>query len=106
MPGARLDGPDGELIPLDKQDRTLWDRNAISEGVALVTDTFSRGSIGAYQLQAAIAAVHNEATRPQDTTGRRSGVVRLAQAHDRQSDGDAITQSRGDGARPSTDSSC
>lgn len=64
---AARTGPDGELIPLDKQDRTLWDRNAISEGVALVTDTFSRGSIGAYQLQAAIAAVHNEATRPQDT---------------------------------------
>jgi predicted RNA polymerase sigma factor len=64
---AARTGPDGELIPLDKQDRTLWDRNAISEGVALVTDTLSRGSIGAYQLQAAIAAVHNEATRPQDT---------------------------------------
>jgi predicted RNA polymerase sigma factor len=44
-------GPDGELIPLDKQDRTLWDRNAISEGIALVTKALSRGSIGAYQLQ-------------------------------------------------------
>ena len=64
---AARTGPDGELIPLDKQDRTLWDRNAISEGVALVTDTLSRGSIGAYQLQAAIAAVHDEAMRPEDT---------------------------------------
>jgi RNA polymerase sigma factor (sigma-70 family) len=60
-------GPDGELIPLVQQDRTLWDRKAISEGIALVTDTLSRGSIGAYQLQAAIGAVHDEATRAQDT---------------------------------------
>lgn len=60
-------GPDGELIPLDKQDRTLWDRKAIAEGIALVTDTLSRGSIGPYQLQAAIAAVHDEAARAEDT---------------------------------------
>ena len=60
-------GPDGELIPLDKQDRGLWDRRAIDEGVALVSATLSRGSIGAYQLQAAIAAVHDEAARAEDT---------------------------------------
>jgi RNA polymerase sigma factor (sigma-70 family) len=60
-------GPDGELIPLDKQDRGLWDRGAIEEGVALVSATLSRGSIGAYQLQAAIAAVHDEAARADDT---------------------------------------
>src|SRR6185503_7033378 len=60
-------GPDGELIPLTEQDRTLWDRNAISEGIALITGTLSRGSIGAYQLQAAIAAVHDEAARAEDT---------------------------------------
>jgi RNA polymerase sigma factor (sigma-70 family) len=60
-------GPDGELIPLMEQDRTLWDRNAISEGIALITSTLSRGSIGAYQLQAAIAAVHDEAARAEDT---------------------------------------
>jgi RNA polymerase sigma factor (sigma-70 family) len=60
-------GPDGELIPLTEQDRTLWDRNAIAEGVALITDTLSRGSIGAYQLQAAVAAVHDEAVRAEDT---------------------------------------
>jgi RNA polymerase sigma factor (sigma-70 family) len=63
---ARTD-PDGELIPLTKQDRTLWDRNGISEGIALITDSLSRGSIGAYQLQAAIAAVHDEAARAEDT---------------------------------------
>jgi RNA polymerase sigma factor (sigma-70 family) len=60
-------GRDGELIPLAEQDRTLWDREAIAEGVALITGTLSRGSIGAYQLQAAIAAVHDEAERSQDT---------------------------------------
>ena len=60
-------GPDGELIPLMEQDRTLWDRQAISEGIALISDTLSRGSIGAYQLQAAVAAVHDEAARAEDT---------------------------------------
>jgi RNA polymerase sigma factor (sigma-70 family) len=60
-------GADGELIPLAEQDRTLWDRDAIAEGVALITRTLSRGSIGVYQLQAAIAAVHDEAARAEDT---------------------------------------
>jgi RNA polymerase sigma factor (sigma-70 family) len=60
-------GPDGELIPLTEQDRTLWDAEAIAEGIALVTATLSRGSVGAYQLQAAIAAIHDEAARPEDT---------------------------------------
>ncbi|HWO14376.1 MAG TPA: DUF6596 domain-containing protein, partial [Polyangiaceae bacterium] len=64
--GART-GPDGELVPLDEQDRTRWDRDAITEGVALVSDALSRGAVGAYQLQAAIAAVHDEAARPEDT---------------------------------------
>ncbi len=60
-------GPDGELIPLTKQDRTLWDQAEISEGIALLTAALSKGSIGAYQLQAAIAAVHDEAARADDT---------------------------------------
>jgi predicted RNA polymerase sigma factor len=60
-------GPDGELIPLDKQDRSLWDQKAISDGVALVSGALSKGSIGCYQLQAAIAAVHDEAARAEDT---------------------------------------
>jgi RNA polymerase sigma factor (sigma-70 family) len=57
----------GELIPLDEQDRSLWDQKAIAEGVALITATLSRGSVGEYQLQAAIAAVHDEAPRAEDT---------------------------------------
>jgi len=64
---AARTGPDGELIPLAEQDRALWDRDAISEGTALITATLSGGSIGAYQLQAAIAALHDEAPRAADT---------------------------------------
>ncbi len=64
---AARTGPDGELIPLTKQDRTLWDQKEISEGIALITAALSKGSIGAYQLQAAIAAVHDEAARAEDT---------------------------------------
>jgi RNA polymerase sigma factor (sigma-70 family) len=64
---AARTGPNGELIPLDEQDRALWSQELIAEGVALVSDTLSRGSVGAYQLQAAIAAVHDEAARAEDT---------------------------------------
>ena len=64
---AARTGPGGELIPLTQQDRTLWDRNQIAEGVALITAALSKGSVGEYQLQAAIAAVHDEAERPEDT---------------------------------------
>jgi RNA polymerase sigma factor (sigma-70 family) len=53
--------PDGSLVPLSEQDRTLWDAEAIAEGVALVTGALSSGPVGPYQLQAAIAAVHDEA---------------------------------------------
>lgn len=60
-------GPEGELIPLDEQVRARWDRPAIDEGVALVTQALSRGRVGAYQLQAAIAALHDEALRAEDT---------------------------------------
>ena len=64
---AARTGPDGELIPLAAQDRSLWNREFISEGTALITATLSRGSIGAYQLQAAIAALHGEAARAEET---------------------------------------
>jgi len=64
---AARTGPAGELIPLDQQDRTMWDKVAITEGVALITATLSRGSVGPYQLQAAIAAVHDEAASAEDT---------------------------------------
>ena len=60
-------GPEGELIPLDEQDRSLWDRQLIAEGVALLTAALPKGSVGPYQLQAAIAAVHDEAPRSEET---------------------------------------
>jgi RNA polymerase sigma factor (sigma-70 family) len=60
-------GPHGELIPLAQQDRTLWDHQQIAEGVALLSTALPKGSVGPYQLQAAIAAVHDEAKRVDDT---------------------------------------
>jgi RNA polymerase sigma factor (sigma-70 family) len=60
-------GPGGELVPLTKQDRSQWDRDEIAEGIALLTATLTKGSVGPYQLQAAIAAVHDEAARAEDT---------------------------------------
>jgi RNA polymerase sigma factor (sigma-70 family) len=59
--------PDGDLIPLAQQDRTLWDPRQIAEGIALLTATLPKGSVGPYQLQAAIAAVHDEATHAEAT---------------------------------------
>ncbi len=64
---AARTGPDEELIPLDKQDRSLWDRVEISEGIELLTAALAKGAVGLYQLQAAIAAVHDEAERAEDT---------------------------------------
>ncbi|HEX6013665.1 MAG TPA: sigma-70 family RNA polymerase sigma factor [Geminicoccaceae bacterium] len=59
--------PDGSLVPLSEQDRTLWNADAIAEGVALVTRALSTGPLGPYQLQAAIAAVHDEAPTAEAT---------------------------------------
>jgi predicted RNA polymerase sigma factor len=58
---AARTGPRGELIPLTEQDRSRWDRMAIAEGAALVSAALGTGAIGEYQLQAAIAALHDEA---------------------------------------------
>jgi predicted RNA polymerase sigma factor len=59
--------PDGALVPLAEQDRSRWDAGAIREGVALVEQTLASARLGPYQLQAAIAAVHAEAPRAEDT---------------------------------------
>jgi predicted RNA polymerase sigma factor len=64
---AARTGASGELIPLDEQDRSLWDRRLIAEGIALVSEALSMGAVGSYQLQAAVAAVHDEAARVEDT---------------------------------------
>ncbi|MYZ38864.1 MULTISPECIES: sigma-70 family RNA polymerase sigma factor [unclassified Streptomyces] len=64
---AARTGPDGELIPLAEQDRDRWDDRAIEEGTALITATLPKGPLGPYQVQAAIAAVHDEAGTAEDT---------------------------------------
>ncbi len=60
-------GPDGALIPMAQQDRARWNSAYIQEGVALVTAALPRGAVGPYQIQAAIAAVHDEAPTAQAT---------------------------------------
>jgi RNA polymerase sigma factor (sigma-70 family) len=60
-------GLDGTLVPMSDQDRTLWDSEAIAEGVALITGALPRGPTGPYQLQAAIAAIHDEAPSAEAT---------------------------------------
>jgi RNA polymerase sigma factor (sigma-70 family) len=64
---AARSGPVGEIIPLDEQDRSLWNQEAIAEGVRLVTEAMTRGAAGSYVLQAAIAAVHDEAASAETT---------------------------------------
>ncbi|WP_279580931.1 sigma-70 family RNA polymerase sigma factor [Fodinicola feengrottensis] len=59
--------PDGTLVPLAEQDRGRWNADAIKEGVDLLTRTLTAAPLGPYQLQAAIAAVHDEAGTAQDT---------------------------------------
>jgi predicted RNA polymerase sigma factor len=54
-------GAGGELIPLAEQDRTLWDRRLIIEGIGLITQALRQGELGEYQVQAAIAALHDQA---------------------------------------------
>lgn len=68
---AARSGPGGTLVPLTEQDRTRWDRAAIAEGTALVTDALTWSPPGPYQLQAAIAAVHAEAEHADDTDWRQ-----------------------------------
>jgi predicted RNA polymerase sigma factor len=67
---AARTGPDGSLIPLSDQDRALWDRDAIAEGIALIAPVLASGPVGPFQLQAAIAAVHAEAPSTAETDWR------------------------------------
>ena len=91
---------DRELIPLAAS-RSLWDHQQIAEGVALLSATLPRGSVGPYQLQAAIAAVHDEAARADETDWPQIlATLRDAQAHVRQPGGRDEPRNRGgDGAR-------
>lgn len=64
---AARSGKMGELIPLDEQDRDLWNREQIIEGVGLISEAMAKGSVGPYQIQAAIAAIHDEAATSEQT---------------------------------------
>jgi RNA polymerase sigma factor (sigma-70 family) len=66
---------DGSLVPLAEQDRALWDRAAIEEGTALVSEALVHTPLGPYQLQAAIAAVHDEARSAGDTDWRQIAAL-------------------------------
>lgn len=81
--------PNGDLVPLADQDRGRWNRRAITEGVSLVTAALSHNPIGPYQLQAAIAAVHAEATDVTDTDWPQ--ILALYDLLDRISDNPVIT---------------
>ncbi len=61
------EGADGSMVRLEDQDRSLWDAARITEGAALVARSLAMGRVGQYQLQAAIAAVHDEAAAASDT---------------------------------------
>ena len=84
--------PDGALVPLAEQDRGRWNQEFIREGVALVTDALSRAPLGPYQLQAAIAAVHDEAARADDTDWPQ--ILALYELLERISPGPMVTLNR------------
>ncbi len=88
---ARSDG-EGRLVRLADQDRELWDRRAIDEGVSLITRTLPTATLGPYQLQAAIAAVHDEAARAEDTDWRQ--ILALYELLDRIAPGPVVTLNR------------
>ncbi|GAA3799111.1 RNA polymerase sigma factor [Amycolatopsis tucumanensis] len=78
---AARTGPGGALVPLAEQDRSRWDRAMIDEGTALVTRALTTAPVGPYQLQAAIAAVHGQAARAEDTDWREiAGLYELLAA--------------------------
>jgi RNA polymerase sigma-70 factor (ECF subfamily) len=71
---ARLTA-DGDLVPLEEQDRSLWDRAQIDEGVTLLDSALARGTPGPYQTQAAIAALHSSAASAADTDWRQIAAL-------------------------------
>jgi RNA polymerase sigma factor (sigma-70 family) len=83
---------DGTLVPLAEQRRELWDAEQIAEGVALLTQTLGRGPAGPYQLQAAIAAVHDEAASDAETDWPQ--ILALYSVLDHVSPGPVVTLNR------------
>ena len=89
---AARTGASGELIPLDEQDRTRWHQPMITEGVALLSAALSGGSVGVYQLQAAIAAVHDQAPRVEDTDWPQ--ILAIYELLERMSDNPMVSLNR------------
>jgi RNA polymerase sigma factor (sigma-70 family) len=83
---------DGSLIPLDEQQRDLWNTAQVEEGVALLSRTLGRAPIGPYQLQAAIAALHDEASTAGETDW--SQILALYEVLERVSPGPVVTLNR------------
>jgi RNA polymerase sigma-70 factor (ECF subfamily) len=88
---ARLDA-DGNIVLLDDQDRGLWNRTLIDEGLALIEKALRHRRPGPYQIQAAIAAVHNRAARPEDTDWNE--IERLYGALERHQPSPVVTLNR------------
>ena len=84
--------PDGSLVPLDAQDRSRWNTGQITEGVELVSATLGRGPIGPYQIQAAIAALHDEAASDAATDWPQ--IRALYEVLERLSPGPVVTLNR------------
>ncbi|SMD24079.1 RNA polymerase sigma factor [Kibdelosporangium aridum] len=83
---------DGALVPLAEQDRALWNAEAIDEGVSLISSTLSTAELGPYQIQAAIAAVHAEARKVEDTDWPQ--ILALYDVLDRLAPGPMVTLNR------------
>ncbi|QSB13119.1 sigma-70 family RNA polymerase sigma factor [Natronosporangium hydrolyticum] len=89
---AARTGPDRLLVPLTEQRRDRWDNDLIAEGTALLTRTLGTGPVGPYQLQAAIAAVHDEAESVETTDWRQ--ILALYEVLERVAPGPVVTLNR------------
>lgn len=89
---AARTGARGELIPLAEQNRALWDRALITEGITLTTGTLPRGLTGPYQLQAAIAVLHAQAASTEETEWPK--ILALYDLLDKLSDNPIVTLNR------------
>ena len=85
-------GAAGELIPLAEQDRTRWNRELIAEGDALISEAWRKGAVGPYQVQAAIAALHDQAAEASETDWRE--VLALYGLLERMTDNPMVSLSR------------
>ena len=88
---ARTD-PDGSIVPLAEQRRELWDAEAIAEGLGLVSQSLGTVPVGPYQLQAVIAAVHDEASTAEETDW--SQILALYEVLTQVAPGPVVTLSR------------